>query len=233
MRSIAIGLIGLLALAASASAQERQLVTFEVLHAPSLASRDVYLLGDIPELGAGDLTRSVKLVSSDRSTWRVTISLPVNRGYTYRYYDRFRALPADPSNGIPFGDAITGHTDTVAQHPSVKIVYAHSSFDAPVLHWRQDDGSFATLAMRDVGAGRGAGERRWEAGHFGESRRPVEFFLTSAASRLRVSLVGRRFSAGGGRAAWRARPPPARTLPARGRRTADCGSRSPSPRSAC
>jgi len=68
----------------------------------------------------------------------------------------------------------------VALQPSRKILYAHSSFDEPVLHWRQGDGDFAALPMRDVGAGRGAGERRYEAGPFGESRHPVEFFLTSA-----------------------------------------------------
>jgi predicted alpha/beta superfamily hydrolase len=180
VRSAVIYLLCLTALAASASAQERQLVTFEVVHTPSSTARDVYLLGDLAELGGDDLTRSVKLVSSDRSTWRVSVSLPANRTYTYHYYDRFRALPADPTNGIPFGDAITDHTDTVALRPSGKIVYAHSSFGAPVLHWRQDGGSFAALPMGDIGAGRGAGERRWEAGPFGEARRPVEFFLTSA-----------------------------------------------------
>jgi predicted alpha/beta superfamily hydrolase len=162
-----------------ASALDRQLVTFEVVHTPSSGARDVYLLGDLPELGGGDLTRSVKLVSVDRSNWRVTVSLPVNRTYTVQYYDRFRSVPADPSNGIPFGDPVTGRTDTVALRPAGKILYAHSSLAAPLLHWRQDDGSFTALPTVDRGPARAAGERRWEAGPFGESRRPVEFFLTS------------------------------------------------------
>ena len=96
MRCIAIGFLLVETLAASAFAQERQLLTFEVAHTPSQTARGVYLLGDIPELGADDLTRAVKLTG----------------------------------NGIPFGDAITDHTDTVALHPSGRIVYAHSSLDA-------------------------------------------------------------------------------------------------------
>jgi predicted alpha/beta superfamily hydrolase len=180
VRSTAIALFCIMTLALSASAEERQLVTFEVVHTPSRATRDVYVLGDLPELGGDDLARSVKLVSSDRSTWRVTVSLPVNRTYTYHYYDRFRDTAADPANGIPFGNPITDHTSAVALLPSAKIIYAQSSFDAPVLHWRQDGGSFETLPLVDRGPAREVGERRWEAGPFGEARRPVEFFLTSS-----------------------------------------------------
>jgi len=173
-----------LGIAAPASAQERQLVTFEVVHTPTSSAYDVYVLGDLPELGANDLTRSVKLISIDRSTSRLTVSLPSNRTYTYQYYDRFR-LPADPSNGIPFGEAITDHTNAVTLRPSGKFIYARSTIPEPVLQWRQDDGGFVSLPMRDVGPGRVTSERRWEAGPFGEARRPVEFFVTSASGAQR------------------------------------------------
>jgi len=149
-----------LGIAAPASAQERQLVTFEVVHTPTSSAYDVYVLGDLPELGANDLTRSVKLISIDRSTWRLTVSLPSNRTYTYQYYDLFR-LPADPSNGIPFGEAITDHTNAVTLRPSGKFIYARSTIPEPVLQWRQDDGGFVSLPMRDVGPGRVTSERRW------------------------------------------------------------------------
>jgi len=178
-----------LGIAASASAQERQPVTFEVVHTPAGSAYDVYLLGDLPELGANDLTRSVKLISDDRSTWRLTVSLPTNRTYTYQYYERFR-FPADPSNGIPFGEAITDQTNASTLRPYGKFIYAQSTIRMPVLQWRQQEGDFASLPMRDVGPGRVTGERRWEAGPFGETRRPVEFFVTGASGAQRDPADG-------------------------------------------
>jgi predicted alpha/beta superfamily hydrolase len=174
-----LALLCVATLCTPAAAEDRQLVAFEIVHTPSAPSRDVYLLGSLPELGGDDLTRSVKLVSSDRSTWRITVSLPANRSYTYQFYDRFRAIAADPTNGTPVGDLLTGQTDAITPLPASKILYAHSAFDAPVLHWRQDDGSFAALPMVDRGPARGAGERRWEAGPFGQAHRPFEFYVTS------------------------------------------------------
>jgi predicted alpha/beta superfamily hydrolase len=165
------------AIATDASAQSRQNVLFEINHTPA-PGKAVYVLGDLPELGGNDLGRSVKLVSGDGSTWRVTVSLPVNRTYTYRFYERPWWAP-DPTGVEPIGNPVTAQTNTVPLRPAAKVLYAHSSLDQPVLYWRQDDGFFEELAMEDFGPGRVAGERRWVAGPFGESRKVVEFFLTS------------------------------------------------------
>jgi predicted alpha/beta superfamily hydrolase len=162
----------------AASAQGRENVLFEVVHTPSQPDLAVYVLGDLPELGGNDLSRSVKLISHDGSNWRVTVSLPVNRTYTYRYYEARSWLP-EYGASQPISGPVTTQTSTVPLQPAAKVLYAHSSLDPPVLHWRQVDGAFQALPMEEFGPGRFAGERRWVAGPFGEARRTVEFFLAS------------------------------------------------------
>jgi enterochelin esterase-like enzyme len=170
----------LTAMTLPAAAQERQDVRFEIAHVPSAAGFGVYVLGDLPELGGDDLIRAVKLVSVDGSSWRVIVSLPANRTYTYRYYERFDLTPADPANGTPIGDPVTAQTNPVAFQPDAKIVYVHSSLDPAVFHWRQDEGPFAEITMEEVGPGRMPDEKRWVAGPFGESRHPIEFFVSAS-----------------------------------------------------
>lgn len=161
-------------------ASERQLVTFEVEHELSDISLAVYLLGDLPELGGGDIARSVKMVSDDGVHWRVSVSLPVGRGYQYQFYERLWPFPLEADNGDPIREPVIVEAVELPLRPSGKVFYAHSSFDAPVIHWRQDDGAFEKAAMREVGEGRSAEEKRWEAGPFGESQAAVEFFLTNS-----------------------------------------------------
>lgn len=139
----------------------------------------VYVLGDLPELGSDDITRAVQLVSADGVTWRVTVSLPLNRTYTYRYYERLWFAPSDPTNGTAIGDPFVGQTDPIVVRPVAKIVYVHSSLAPPVLHWRQDDGAYADLPMEDAGPGQTADERRWIAGPLGAARTLIEFYVTA------------------------------------------------------
>ena len=53
----------------------------------------IMLLGDLPELGGGDIFQAVfvpgtleREPSGAPVAWRVTVSLPVNRNYSYRFY---------------------------------------------------------------------------------------------------------------------------------------------------
>ncbi len=175
-------------LASFVNGQEREDVQFQITHDTGFPSVSVFVLGDLPELGGGDLTRAVKLVAGEAFLWKVTISLPVNRTYTYRYYDRVHTAGSigDPGNGIPIGDPVTTSTSTVQLVPIAKKLYYHSTFDPPTLHWRQTDtGPYATLVMQEIGAGPNPGELRWLACGFGEARRPIEFYLTNADETLR------------------------------------------------
>lgn len=160
---------------------DREVVEFKLSWPVASTDEAVFLLGDLPELGGGDMVRAVEMVTAERSIWRVPISLPVDREYTYRYVLRstLAADLGDPSNGIPIGEEIVDRTSPTAQGPGRKRMQVRSTLVEPRLHWRQDGGDYQVEALEFLGAGRAEGELRFGARAFGIGRRPVEFFLTS------------------------------------------------------
>lgn len=148
----------------------------------------VFVLGDLEELGGDDITKAIQLVQVAEGIWEIDVRLPVNRTYTYRFYQRnvFSSTVGNPTNGTPLTDPITGNTSTVALEPSTKAVHYRGALETPQLHWRQDEGAaFATLSLAQNG-------EWWEITSFGESHREVEFFFTNATGTERepASLGG-------------------------------------------
>ncbi len=186
-----VALIGTLALSDRGAAQWREDVVFQISQ-PVAAGQGVFLLGDQPELGGGVLIKSVRLGLVSGSMFRVTVSLPVNRTYSYQYYVRAYTPPApcNAANGTAIGAPTPGATSTVPLTPPHKTIFYHSTIYPPVLHWRQDSGAFQTLSMHPMGPGRTSGEVRWGAAGFGESHRNWEFYLTDAAQTVRDPVVG-------------------------------------------
>ncbi len=186
MRPTTLSIAAIALCTSAATAQERENVEFQITHETNGTAWSVYVLGDLPELGGNDLTRAVQLEDSDH-VWKVTVSLPVNRSFTYRFYERIHSQSSigDPENGEPIGEEINGETKSVALWPTTKKMHYHSSFDPPVLHWRQDDGAYQAVAMQEIGPGREKGEFRWLACNFGEARRPLEFYVTNVDETLR------------------------------------------------
>jgi len=158
---------------------QTEAVTFELEYPLPGSTLSVYVLGDLPQLGGDDVTKSVKLLSDDATNWRATVTLPLNRTYTYRFYVRYHGNPGDPLNGGPISDPISAETNTAPLVPAGKVIYVHSSFDPPVVHWRQGAGAYQQVTMEDAGPGRALGERRWATQPFGASGQPVELFLTN------------------------------------------------------
>ena len=160
-------------------AQVREDVVFEFTYTPPPGWR-VFVLGDLPELGENDVTQAVKL-QGPVPLWRITVSLPVNRDYSYRFYERDIAPGAvgNPQNGNPLTGILTASTSSVVLDPSTKRVYYRSTFDPPALHWRQGDGAFETLVMEEVAPGRFPDEKLWRAVGFGEANRTIELFFTN------------------------------------------------------
>jgi len=145
----------------------------------------IMLLGDLPELGGGDIPQAVfvpgtleREPSGAPVAWRVTVSLPVNRNYSYRFYallDGDKCIPAAAEPVSPVFNAATSNVSL-----GQKTVFFHSDGADPIIHWRQGSEAFQELAMDEHSApvaGR-PGETRWVA-RFGEANREVEFFLTT------------------------------------------------------
>ncbi len=171
-----IAIFILLCLALPAFAQRAD-VTFQV-DQPTVIGESVYVLGSLPELGGGDLTRAVRLEPSGYPTWRATISLPAGASYTYRYLVRQNAagLGGNPANGTFVTAEQTG---VVPPDPSSTGVaaYARLDFERPVVFWRRDGGAFQSVAMIPVAPGRDAGETLWYAPPFGSAAERTEWFI--------------------------------------------------------
>ena len=180
-----------LVLCASARAQLREDVSFQLNPGPLGSGRSVYVLGDLEELGGSDLVRSVKLADTG-SGWEVRVSLPVNTSYAYRFYDRAHdpLQVGNPNNGTPLGPVQNGSTAVVPLAPTAKRMLYHTSFAGPLLFWRQGGGAFASVPMVRVGAGRTAGESRYEVAAFAAARGDVELYVTDASQAQRDPAVG-------------------------------------------
>lgn len=180
--------LAICAASSNATAQERQDVTFEINQTTQFGT-SVFVLGDLPELGGNDLRFAVKLEPSSYPIWKATISLPVNRSYTYRYYLRNDAAGqwGNAANGTPIGNVLSSSTISAPLDPSSKTVFYHSGFEQPVLWWRQPSGSgaFQSITMHEVGPGRNPGEKRWAARRFGTPRQSIDFYLTNIEGTLR------------------------------------------------
>ena len=145
----------------------------------------IMLLGDLPELGGGDIFQAVhapgtleRTPNGDAAAWRITVSLPVNRNYSYRFYAVAGEDKCIPGAEVPASPLFNAATSSVSL--GQKTVFFHSDGADPIIHWRQGTESFQELAMDENQAqvaGR-PGEKRWVA-RFGEANREVEFFLTT------------------------------------------------------
>ena len=173
-----------LAVATLASAQQRQDVLFQINYNQTSVGQSVFVLGDLPELGSGDIRKAIKLEPTQWPLWKATISLPANTSYTYRFYRRDDAPGrlGDSTNQLAISAPVSASTNPASVAPASKAVLYHSGFSPPILFWRLvgSTGAFSRIDMTDIGAGRNANERRWLALNVAAGEKPVEFYFTSA-----------------------------------------------------
>lgn len=182
-------------------------VNFQVNQTTTLG-QSVFVLGNLSELGGGDVRRAVKLDPSTYPTWRVSISLPEGRSYTYQYYLRNDApgQTSQAGNGTPIGSLISASTPSAASPLPSKVIVAHSSnplsgAGSGVALWYRlgprsggGTGSYTRLDMTHFRPGRTPSERMWLATPINPAVvRPgqeIEFYLTNAAGASRVPSSG-------------------------------------------
>jgi predicted alpha/beta superfamily hydrolase len=159
--------------------------------------QSIYVLGDLPELGAGDIRRAVKLEPSAYPLWRAVISLPVNTTYTFQFYRRAddAASVGLITNGTALGTLTTASTPTVSLQPPRKAIAFMSSWASPSVQWRVGStGTFTRVQALDMGAGRTTSERRWLALVSAPPRARIEWFveptLQEGPTQLREPTTG-------------------------------------------
>lgn len=107
----------------------RESVHFEFSHSPA-ANQSVYVLGDIPELGGGDMTQAVKLVTDVNRTsgvWAADIAIPQGTDYSYAYVLRTDtvSLLSNPTNGASIAGPFVGVTADPVPATVDATVYAY------------------------------------------------------------------------------------------------------------
>lgn len=174
---------------ARASAARQEVVEFKLDHPLAASGEAVFVLGSLAELGGGDLTRAVAMVSADRRRWSLAIALPTDHAYSYRFFVRSTRAPdlSDPANGVPLSAEIRAKT-RASPTPGHKALQLRTSLAGALLHWRQDEDAFAVVALERLGPGRAVAEELLGLRAFGVSGRPVEFFLTSSDGSARDPL---------------------------------------------
>ena len=187
---LALFLITVPGRSASAQLGPRQAVTYSI-NQTTTVGKSVFLLGNLPELGNGDLRQAVKLDPSAYPTWRVFVSLPANRAYSYQFYLRDDApgRTSDATNGTPIGTSTAASTTAVPLTPATKTIFLTWDVANPRMYWRQDGGAFQSVNMSLYGPGR-ASEQRWFAWGLGQAGKPIDFYFTDSNGNSRYPASG-------------------------------------------
>lgn len=179
-------LLALLALA-PALAWAQQDVTFQINYNQTTVGQSVFVLGDVPELGANDVRKAIKLEPTDWPIWRATIRIPAGTGYSYRFIrrDDGPGRLGDTTNQVSISGPFNASTPA-SPAPLTKAILFNSSFAPPTLMWRTSTptpGAFVAEPMQPIGPGRTQSEQRWIALGVGAGQKPIEFYFASGSSR--------------------------------------------------
>jgi len=194
MRCALILALGVCAASASADAPPREVVTFSWTQSTSFGQA-VWVMGDLPELGAGDVRHAVKLLPTSYPTWTIDVSLPIDRSYSFQFYvaqDTENALESTASF-TPISGVIGGQTASPAPNPATKTIIADLTMSAPQVFFRQPPGQGAYTAadMWSIGPGpSGGAEQRFAVTDVGTGQRPIEFYFLETGGGTRVPSAG-------------------------------------------
>ncbi|GAB4548082.1 MAG: hypothetical protein Tsb0013_08420 [Phycisphaerales bacterium] len=173
----------LLAVCPCARAQDARVdVPFE-FERETVFGQGIFVLGSLPELGAWDVRRAVKLESSAFPKWRVRVSLPAGRSYSYMYVlrDDGPGRLGDPSNAVYLTGLLTGQSPApqAAKPQATNSVVFESDAVTPTLYMRGRGTGYPYRAfpMADIGNGRTPGEVVWAALNIPMTGEGIDFYI--------------------------------------------------------
>lgn len=162
-------------------------VEFSIVRTTSVG-QSVFVLGDIPELGGGDIRRAIKLAPTlTYPRWRATVELPAGAVYTYRYVVRADGpgQTSQTTNGSFITEPVAADVAAVPMATRSKVVWWNTPQIGGVLHVRPSGTSaatpFAGVPLEDFGPAPGGrpGHRVAFAWGFLPAGGSVDFFLTA------------------------------------------------------
>jgi predicted alpha/beta superfamily hydrolase len=142
----------------------------------------VFVVGDLPELGNGDVRSALKLEPSLAPLWRLPVALPPGRTFNFRYVIR-SIVPGrlgDPGNARELSGSYVASTPGAPELGASKVIMARSNLDAPRLRWRRPgEETFQSLAMSKFTQGTSANQNLWVTLGAGLPNESIEFYLES------------------------------------------------------
>lgn len=141
--------------------------------------RSLYVVGNHPDLGEWDVTRSVRLDILPGNTWSGTVAVQAGTALEYKFISRVDSSGQPCESTNVHWSAGANLSNQVPVQPAApyagKTMYYHSSWTSAFLIFSTDGTNFSTTNMTRLGAGRAAGEYLYGVSGFGEAGEGVQF----------------------------------------------------------
>lgn len=167
---------------------------FTSTNTSTVVGQSIFVVGNIPQLGAGNATRSVKLAITNACAgticpWAVTIGIPAGITFSYQYLVRNDCAQCY-SNPANISSSATLTASTAAGPPAPfngKTVFYYSAWSNVSLLYSNTTFGFTNQPMIAVGPGRGGGEQVWRAdgvNHAGDTNLQFAFYTVIAGTNV-------------------------------------------------
>lgn len=167
---------------------------FTSTNTTTVFGQSIFVVGSIPQLGAGNATRSVKLAITNACAgticpWAVTIGIPMGTPFSYQYLVR-NDCALCYSNPANVSSSATLTTSTASGPPAPfngKTVFYYSAWSNVSLLYSNTSFGFTNQPMIAIGPGRGGGEQIWRAdgiNHAGDTNVQFAFYTVIAGTNV-------------------------------------------------
>ncbi|HEY2124768.1 MAG TPA: alpha/beta hydrolase-fold protein, partial [Chthoniobacterales bacterium] len=176
MRFRLLCLLALFASVVQGSSPHKEVVTFSLTNNVGFGN-SIFVVGNHPDLGAGDVTHALKLRYTDGNVWTGQIAVQAGTQLQYQYIKRSTAQDSwcDATNTTNLTGTLS--LSVPAQPPAPfagKKIYYLSSWSAANFFYR-NGANFVTAPMLKIGGGRTAGESLFCISGVGAAGETVEF----------------------------------------------------------
>ncbi len=154
-------------------------VTFVSTNMGTVAGQSVFVAGILPQIGSWDQTRAIKMVVDGTScigtvcSWSVTVALPANANYQYKFIRRNDCATCYGDAGNVFWEPGADRQASTPAGPSApyagKTVFYYSGWSNVSVLYSNTATGWTSKPMIPVGPGRGGGEQVWQADGIGSA----------------------------------------------------------------
>jgi predicted alpha/beta superfamily hydrolase len=137
----------------------------------------IFVVGNHPDLGAGDVTHAVKLRFTPGNVWTGQIGVQAGTQLQYQYVKRSTAQGSwcDPANATFLSGVLAQTVPAQPPAPYIgKTIYYLTTWSSANLFYR-NGANFVTASMARIGSGRVAGESLFKINGLGQAGETIEF----------------------------------------------------------